>query len=131
MPSKDSKVKKRNLGTCSQSPARKAGYRQRSGMIENEGGACVVVRDRESRLHGEGVQGIDTFSTTEKQSMDLDFKADYAWVLSVQRKLYQWSKANPEEQYRELWNWLIDLRNLRCAWNRVASNKGKRTPVMG
>jgi len=59
--------------------------------------------------------------------MDLDFEADYAWVLSVQRKLYQWSKANPKEQYRELWNWITDIRNLRCAWNRVASNKGKRT----
>jgi len=59
--------------------------------------------------------------------MDLDFKADYAWVLSVQRKLYQWSKANPTEAYRELWNWIIDIRNLRCAWNRVANNKGKRT----
>ena len=62
-------------------------------MIENEGGACVVVRDRESRSHGEGGQGIDTSSMTEEQSMDLDFKADYAWVLSVQRQLYQWSKT--------------------------------------
>ena len=128
MPSKDSKVKKRNLGTCSLSPVGKTGYRQRPGMIENEGGACVVVRDRESRSHGEGGQGIDTSSMTEKQSMDLDFKADYAWVLGVQRKLYQWSKANPKEQYRELWNWVTDIRNLRYAWNRVARNKGKRTP---
>jgi len=127
MPSKDSKVKKRNLGTCSHSPVRKTGYQQRPGMNKNKGGACVVVRDRESRLHGEGGQGIDAFSTTEKQSMDLDFKADNAWVLSVQRKLYQWSKANPKEPYRELWNWVTDIRNLRYAWNRVASNKGKRT----
>jgi len=127
MSSKDSKIEKRNLGTCSHSPARKAGYRQRSGMNENEGGACVVVRDRESRSHGEGGQGIDTFSMTEEQSMDLDYKADYAWVLSVQRKLYQWSRANPKEQYRELWNWLTDSHNLRYAWKRVASNKGKRT----
>lgn len=104
MPSKDSKVKIRNLGTCSFSPAGKTGSRQRPGMIENEGGARVVVRDRESRSHGEGGQGIDTSSMTEKQSMDLDFKADYTWVLGIQRKLYQWSKANPKEQYRELWN---------------------------
>ena len=97
MPSKDSKVKKRNLGTCSLSPAGKTGYRQRPGMIENEGGARVVVRDRESRSHGEGGQGIDTSSMTEKQSMDLDFKADYAWVLVVQRKLYQWSTMIPGE----------------------------------
>ena len=111
MPSKDSKVKKRNLGTCSHSPVGKTGYHQRHGMIENEGGAYVVVRDRESRLHGEGGQGIDTSSKTEEQSMDLDFKADYAWVLSVQRKLYQWSKANPKEPYRELQIWVTDIRN--------------------
>ena len=128
MSSKDSKVKKRNLGTCSHSPVRKTGYQQRPGMSKNKGGACVVVRDRESRLHGEGGQGIDTSSMAEEQSMDLDFKADYAWVLSVQRKLYQWSKANPKEQYRELWNWVTDIRNLRYAWTRVAKNKGKRTP---
>ncbi|ADB42930.1 RNA-directed DNA polymerase (Reverse transcriptase) (plasmid) [Spirosoma linguale DSM 74] len=60
--------------------------------------------------------------------MDLALQADYAWVLSVQRKLYQWSQTHPTEAYRELWNWLTDLRNLREAWRRVAQNKGKRTP---
>jgi len=127
MPSKDSKVEKRNLGTRSQSPVRKTGYRQRPAKTGNEGGACVVVRDRENRLHGEGEQGVDTFSKTEEQSMDLDYKADNVWVLSVQRKLYQWSKANPKVPYRDLWNWVTDIRNLRCAWKRVSSNKGKRT----
>ncbi|MBN8826310.1 MULTISPECIES: reverse transcriptase N-terminal domain-containing protein [unclassified Spirosoma] len=60
--------------------------------------------------------------------MDLAHQADYDWVLSVQRKLYQWSQIHPTEAYRELWNWLTDLRNLREAWRRVAQNKGKRTP---
>ena len=60
--------------------------------------------------------------------MDTDAKADKAWLLSVQRKLYQWSRENPEGQYRELWNWITDSRNLRCAWRTVATNKGKRTP---
>ena len=60
--------------------------------------------------------------------MDSDRQADQAWVLGVQRKLYQWSLANPAETYRELWNWVTDLRSLRHAWNRVARNKGKRTP---
>jgi len=59
--------------------------------------------------------------------VDIDRQADAAWVLGVQRKLYQWSKANPDETWREMWNWLIDLRNLRHAWQRVASNKGKRS----
>ncbi len=60
--------------------------------------------------------------------MDSDFQADRAWLLSVQRKLYQWSRENPKGKYRDLWNWVIDPRNIRCAWQTVASNKGKRTP---
>ena len=60
--------------------------------------------------------------------MDTDAKADSAWLLDVQRKLYQWSREHPEKAYRELWGWVTDLRNLRCAWSTVASNKGKRTP---
>ena len=59
--------------------------------------------------------------------MDSDHQADKAWLLSVQRKLYQWSRQNLDESYRELWNWIIDPRNLRCAWARVATNQGKRT----
>jgi RNA-directed DNA polymerase len=60
--------------------------------------------------------------------VDSDQQADKAWLLSVQRKLYQWSRDNPDEAYRDLWNWVTDPRNLRCAWRRVSSNKGKRTP---
>jgi len=60
--------------------------------------------------------------------VDSDAKADKAWLLGVQRKLYQWSRDNPEGQYRDLWNWITDMRNLRCAWRTIAANKGKRTP---
>lgn len=60
--------------------------------------------------------------------MDSDVKTDKVWLLNVQKKLYQWSRDNPEGQYRELWNWITDIRNLRCAWRTVAANKGKRTP---
>lgn len=60
--------------------------------------------------------------------MDTDAKVDKAWLLGVQRKLYQWSRENPEGAYRELWGWVTDIRNLRYAWRTVASNKGKRTP---
>jgi len=59
--------------------------------------------------------------------MDLDDQADEAWLLSVQRKLYQWSRTYPEESYRDLWNWITDLRNLRCAWRKIATNQGRRT----
>jgi RNA-directed DNA polymerase len=64
---------------------------------------------------------------TEEPSVDTDDQADEAWLLGVQRKLYQWSEANPVGQYRDLWNWVTDPRNLRCAWRRIASNKGART----
>ena len=60
---------------------------------------------------------------TEEASVDSDERADEAWLLGVQRKLYQWSRNNPDGCYRELWNWVTDLRNLRCAWRKIASNQ--------
>ena len=57
----------------------------------------------------------------------MDLQADKVWVLGIQSKLYQWSKANPDDQWRDMWGWLTDLRVLRHAWHRVASNKGGRT----
>ena len=59
--------------------------------------------------------------------MDLDDQADEAWLFSAQRKLYQWSRTHPEDSYRDLWNWITDIRNLRCAWRKIALNKGRRT----
>ena len=60
--------------------------------------------------------------------MDSDNQADKAWLLDVQRKLYRWSKETPEGAYGDVWNWVIDPRNLRCAWWTIARNKGRRTP---
>ena len=57
--------------------------------------------------------------------MDTDHQAEEAWVLGVQRKLYQRSKANPDEVWRDLWGWLTDLRMIRHSWRRVASNRGQ------
>ena len=49
--------------------------------------------------------------------MDLGDQGDSKpGLLSVQRKLYQWSRTHPEDSYHDLWNWITDLRNLRCAW---------------
>lgn len=62
-----------------------------------------------------------------ERSVDTDRPADEAWVLSVQSKLYQWSKAHPNDAWRDMWGWMTDLRMLRAAWRRVALNKGKRT----
>ncbi len=59
--------------------------------------------------------------------MDSNQQSDKDWLLSVQRKLYRWSKGNPADRYRDMWNWITDPRNLRCAWQTVATNKGRRS----
>jgi len=48
------------------------------------------------------------------ESVDIDARTDKVWILNVQRKLYQWSRENPERS--------------KCAWRTVAPNTGKRTP---
>ena len=59
--------------------------------------------------------------------MDTVYQADQAWLLDIQRKLYTWSRTNPDDAYRDMWNWVTDPRNLRLAWRRVASNRGARS----
>lgn len=59
--------------------------------------------------------------------MDTDRQADAAWILGVQRKLYQWSQANPDEAWRDMWGWLTDARMLRHAWRHIVSNRGARS----
>jgi group II intron reverse transcriptase/maturase len=59
--------------------------------------------------------------------VDSGDQADEAWLLGIQGKLYQWSRTNPDDTYGDLWNWIIDRRNLRNAWRRIARNKGSRT----
>ena len=59
--------------------------------------------------------------------MDADPRADEAWMLSVQRKLYQWRQAHPNDAWRDMWGWLTDPRMLRHAWRHVASNRGARS----
>jgi RNA-directed DNA polymerase len=96
-------------------------------MVGPGDGACVVVSARESRAQGEGRQGTDRRAATEEPPVDSGDRADEAWLLGIQGKLYQWSRNHPDERYGDLWNWVTDLRNLRCAWRRIAHNKGRRT----
>jgi RNA-directed DNA polymerase len=63
----------------------------------------------------------------EKSAVDTDDQADKTWLLDIQHKLYAWSRAHPDDAWREMWNWLTDPRNLRLAWRRVASNRGARS----
>jgi RNA-directed DNA polymerase len=59
--------------------------------------------------------------------VDAAYQADKAWLLDIQRKLYAWSRAEPDDAYRDMWNWVTDPRNLRLAWRRIASNRGARS----
>src|SRR5437870_2118750 len=55
-------------------------------------------------------------------------RSDKDWLLSEQRKLYRRSWEEPEYVFEKLWGLITDPRNLRIAVERVASNKGRRTP---
>ena len=49
------------------------------------------------------------------------------WLLDIQRKLYTWSRSNPDDAWRDMWSWVTLPQNLRLAWRRVASNRGARS----
>jgi len=86
-------------------------------------GASVVVGARESRVQGEGKQGADGVVLTEERSMDMDHRADTAWLLGVQRKLYQWSKR---QRLRSPWFLESRMHNERCTSGSV---RGRRKPT--
>ena len=96
-------------------------------MSAGGGRVPVVVRGRESRSHGEGEQMTVGLQAKEKQLVDTSYQADKAWLLDIQSKLYTWSRANPDDAWRDMWNWVTDPRNLRLAWRRVSANRGARS----
>jgi hypothetical protein len=49
--------------------------------------------------------------------VDAVYQADRVWLLDIQRKLYRWSRAEPADAYRDMWNWVSDPLNLRLAWD--------------
>ncbi len=48
-------------------------------------------------------------------------------VLSIQRKLHRWSKAESERRFDDLYNLVCDRATLVVAWDRVKSNRGSQT----
>jgi RNA-directed DNA polymerase len=50
-----------------------------------------------------------------------------SWVLDIQRKLHQWSKADSARRFDDLFNLVCDRATLAVAWDRVKNNKGSRT----
>lgn len=90
-------------------------------------GASVVVRARESRAHGEGRQSTSTAPKPQGQATYVASSSDRSWLLNEQRKLYARSYENPVYVFCKLWGLITDPRNLRTAFARVASNRGRRT----
>jgi RNA-directed DNA polymerase len=115
------------MGTLNGRSGTDPSYPRRPATAGSGDGACVVVGARESRARGKGRQGTGRFAKAEEPPVDSGDQADEAWLLGIQRKLYQWSRTNPDDSYGDLWNWIVDPRNLRCAWRRIARNKGSRT----
>src|SRR5260370_41000806 len=97
-------------------------------MVASRDGACVVVRARESRAHGKGRQGTDKIPKTEEPPVASGDQADEAWLLSIQSKLYQCSRTNPDDRYGDLWNEVVEPHNLHSALRRLSQRKGNGPP---
>ncbi len=50
------------------------------------------------------------------------------FILDMQRKLYRWSYADTDKVFADLYNLVCDRRTLEAAWQRLAHNRGSRTP---
>ena len=68
--------------------------------------------------------------------MDLGDQADEAWLLSVQRKLYQWSRTHPEDSYPDPWKpsfhqklqYVFCISTIRFLLPHVAGTNLRRVP---
>ncbi|WP_437912948.1 group II intron reverse transcriptase/maturase [Sorangium sp. So ce302] len=54
-------------------------------------------------------------------------QSDQDWLRSVQRELHRRSRDDLDYVFRKLWGFIVDPRTLRCAFHRVARNRGSRT----
>jgi RNA-directed DNA polymerase len=70
---------------------------------------------------------MSTASRPLGKAMYVASTSDREWLLNVQRKLYLRSWEEPSYVFEKLWGLLTDPRNLRCAFTRVARNRGSKT----
>jgi RNA-directed DNA polymerase len=49
-------------------------------------------------------------------------------ILDMQRKLYGWSRNDPQKVHSDLFNLVCDERTLQLAWKQLSRNSGSRTP---
>jgi RNA-directed DNA polymerase len=78
----------------------------------------------------------DSKRAAPRMGGDMALNSDMPWpsvedaklrVLDIQRKLHQWSKADGEKRFHDLFNLVCDRAALVVAWNRVRSNRGSKT----
>jgi RNA-directed DNA polymerase len=78
----------------------------------------------------------DSKQAAQRMRGDMTLNSDIPWpsvpdakqrVLDIQRKLHQWSKADAEKRFDDLFNLVCDRATLVVAWDRVRSNRGSRT----
>lgn len=58
---------------------------------------------------------------------DLDLAEARTWVLHIQTKLHQWTKADPTKRFDDLFSLVCNPATLAVAWDRVRRNRGSRT----
>ena len=131
-PSSGSRV---NVGTIVEAPSPASsqlvgGKARRRPTPPGWDGGPVVVRGRESRLHGEGVQRDRSIHAERWSPLvnigdpwpDLD-EAELR-VHAMQTKLHQWAISDPDRCFDDLYNLVYDPAFLVVAWSRVGDNKG-------
>jgi len=71
-------------------------------------------------------RAVDTICKQEKDV--LSDMVNTRFILDMQRKLYWWSVAKPEQVFADLFNIVCDRRTLAHAWEKLARNRGSNTP---
>src|SRR5580700_10031824 len=117
-------------------PARGAGRDRRDACRRRGwGGAAVVLRARESRVHGEGRQRVSQGGNVMSEDAPVNTGA-VEWlhpewahfaVRRMQAKLHRWAGEDPSRCFGDLFNLVYDPAFLVCAFERVAANAGAKT----
>jgi RNA-directed DNA polymerase len=93
----------------------------------DQGGRSLHSSPRTGKPSTRRRQAVNTASTQEEGPpgpgpMNIGF------LLNMQRKLYCWSRNDPEQVFSDLFNLVCDWRNLLHAWQQLSRNQGSRTP---
>ena len=72
--------------------------------------------------------GRDADYKQEGNMNDIFASVNTRAILDMQRKLYCWSRNDPQKVYTDLFNLVCDRRTLALAWDRLSRNSGSKTP---